>query len=257
MSIISSYLYHVFRKTERANKDALLHLLRDEQPGRPVRLLDCGCGDGSFTAELVQTISGAIAFGIEGQANLTLQSRGKDIQVVQADLNINLPYVNDTFDIVHSNQVIEHLIQTDNFFREIWRVLKPGGRLILSTNNLAAWHNVFSLILGKQPPPAHVSGEIILGNSLDPRYRELHPHPSESHYRIFTFAALREFLNYYGFVETRFFTTGYYPLPPRLAAGFCAIDRAHGAFLIYDGIRPHSQHPDPQRGQALSITSSG
>lgn len=256
MSIISRYLYRVFRKTERANKDAILQLLRDEQPGQSVRLLDCGCGDASFTAELARKISSAVVFGVEGQTTLTLQSREKEIQVVRADLNANLPFVHDAFDIVHSNQVIEHLTQTDNFFCEIWRVLKPGGRLILSTNNLAAWHNVFSLILGKQPPPAHVSNEIILGNSLDPRYRELHPHPTESHYRIFSFSALRELLSYWGFVEIRYFTTGYYPFPPRLAAGFCAIDRWHGAFLIYDGIKPHSRLPDSQRGHLHSATSS-
>lgn len=257
MSIISRYLYRVFRKTERANKDAVLHLLRDEQIGQPVKLLDCGCGDASFTAELARKISSAVVFGVEGQTKLTLQSREKGIQIVQADLNAHFPFVHDTFDIVHANQVVEHLIQTDNFFREIWRVLKPGGRLILSTNNLAAWHNVFSLILGKQPPPAHVSGEIILGNSIDPRYRELHPHPTESHYRIFSFTALREFLSYNGFVQVRYFTTGYYPLPPRLAAGFCAIDRWHGAFLIYDGIKPNRHHPDHQREHVLSATSSG
>lgn len=67
------------------------------------------------------------------------------------------------FDLVHANQVIEHLYETDLFIKEIYRILKKGGYAIISTPNLAGLHNIVSLILGKQPFPAHVSNEIVLG----------------------------------------------------------------------------------------------
>jgi hypothetical protein len=47
--------------------------------------------------------------------------------------------------------VIEHLPATDNFMREIARVLAQEGYAPVSTNNLSCWHNVASLALGWQP----------------------------------------------------------------------------------------------------------
>ena len=68
-----------------------------------------------------------------------------------ADLNLRLPYDDGTFDVVCSNQVIEHLSDTDTFVAELHRVLRPGGFAVTSTENLASWHNVASLTLGWQP----------------------------------------------------------------------------------------------------------
>jgi len=73
-----------------------------------------------------------------------------------------------SFDVVFANQVIGHLYETDLFLKEIYRMLKNGGYTIISTPNLAGFHNIFSLIFGKQPFPAHASNEVILGNSFDP-----------------------------------------------------------------------------------------
>ncbi len=238
MGIVPRYLYRNFRQTERANKEAILRLLRKTRTGAPVRLLDCGCGDGSFTCELMAQVGASLACGIEGQMRLVQLARARGLLAIQSDLNRRLPFADETFDLVHSNQVIEHLMQTDQFVREVWRVLKPGGRLILSTNNLAAWHNIVSLLLGQQPTPAHISGEIVLGNSLAPMHGEAHPDPAESHYRVFAFEALREFLAYYGFREVSYSTVGFYPFPPPWASALCALDRRHGAYLLYAGLKP-------------------
>ena len=47
--------------------------------------------------------------------------------------------------------MIEHVARTDHFLKESRRVLRPGGQLVHSTNNLASWHNVVALMLGWQP----------------------------------------------------------------------------------------------------------
>jgi len=171
-------------------------------------------------------------YGVEFVDSLAAEARARGVQVVSHDLNEPLPYDSERFDVVHSNQVIEHLVKTDVFVREIRRVLRPTGYALISTNNLASWHNLFSLALGMQPMPCHVSDEVVIGNRFDPRRGEQHPEKGFTHLRIFSFEALRELLELHGLRVDEFVTSGYYPFPPRIADTLCRIDRRHGAYLI-------------------------
>jgi hypothetical protein len=111
------------------------------------------------------------------------------------------------------------------------RVLKPGGYAVLSTNNLASWHNIFSLVLGMQPMPCHVSDEVVVGNRLDPARGRGHDE-GFTHFRVFSYQALAELLKLHGFELDAFGTTGYYPFPPRVADALCRLDPRHGAYLV-------------------------
>jgi len=227
--MLGPYLYRVYRATERLNKDAILASI-EPRPGGS--LLDLGCGDGSFTAEIARRAEVASVSGIEAVPERIVEAQGRGIQVAPTDLNERLPYEDGTFDVVHSNQVIEHLRATDVFLREIRRVLRPGGYALVSTNNLASWHNVISLVLGMQPPPMHVSSEVILGNRLDPLRGQAMAAGEDSHLRLFSYRGLADLCAYHGFGVRRVWTSGYYPLPPALARVASAIDRWHGAFLL-------------------------
>jgi SAM-dependent methyltransferase len=55
------------------------------------------------------------------------------------------------------SELIEHLVDTDAALDEAFRVLKPGGSLLLSTPNLAAWYNRGLVALGVQPVFSEVS----------------------------------------------------------------------------------------------------
>jgi SAM-dependent methyltransferase len=181
---------------------------------------------------LSDRVGAAEAHGVEFVDAAASAARARGVEVVSHDLNEPLPYDSGSFDVVHSNQVIEHLVKTDTFVREIRRVLKPTGYALISTNNLSSWHNVFSLALGMQPMPCHVSDEFVIGNRLDPRRGEEHPEKGFTHLRIFSFGALRELLELHGLRVDELVTSGYYPFPPRIADVLCRIDRRHGAFLI-------------------------
>lgn len=224
-----SYLYRVFRATELLNKQAILDMV-EARPGGV--MLDCGCGDGSFTAEIAGRMEAGEVHGIEAVDARVAAATARGIHVAQVDLNARLPYADGTFDLVHSNQLIEHLHSTDGFLREVRRVVKPAGRAILSTNNLASWHNVVSLVLGMQPPPNNVSSEVVVGNRFDPLRGNAIPNREDSHLRIFSFQALKDLSEHHGFQTIDYRTAGYYPLPPRLARLATRIDRRHGAFLI-------------------------
>jgi methionine biosynthesis protein MetW len=223
------YLRKLFEQTGLANKAEILETLEPRPAGR---LLDCGCGNGEFTARLARRAQVSECYGVECVDARIAEAAARGVIVTKADLNDPLPYEDGFFDIVHANQIIEHLSSTDSFLREVERVLRPDGYAVVSTNNLASWHNVFSLALGMQPMPMHVSNEAIVGNAFDPRCGEQHPFDGDAHLRIFSYRALRELCRYHGFAVQSLKTAGYYPLPTAVARLACRVDKVHGVYLI-------------------------
>lgn len=224
-----SYLERVFRATEEENRRAVLGMLPVARGGT---LLDLGTHAGEFTVRVAERLGAERTAGVELIEDHAEAARARGIEVARADLDGGLPYGDGEFDTVHANQVIEHVRATDVFVSEIRRVLAPGGLACISTNNLSSWHNIFSLTLGLQPMPMHVSDEIILGNPLNPEHGEPHPDRGRSHLRLFTARALSELCALHGLERVGLRTVGYYPLPPRMARLAARLDPLHGAFLI-------------------------
>jgi SAM-dependent methyltransferase len=223
------YLYRVFRATEEENRRAILSAL---EPRVGARLLDLGTSDGEFTMRVAERLGAASVRGIELIDEHAAVARSRGIDVRGADLDEGLPFEDAAFDVVHANQVIEHVRRTDTFLRETRRVLAPDGVACISTNNLSSWHNVLSLALGLQPMPMHVSDETIIGNPLNPLDGRAHADLGRSHLRLFTARALTELCAYHGLERVSLRSAGYYPLPPRVARLAGRIDPTHAAFLI-------------------------
>jgi SAM-dependent methyltransferase len=219
----------MFRATEELNRRALL-AVAEERPGG--RLLDCGCGDGAFTRRLADRVGAAEVHGVEKVEWRVREATARGVLVAAVDLEASLPYPDDHFDVVHANQIIEHLADPDRFLREVRRLLHPAGYALLSTNNLASWHNVVSLLFGFQPPSAHASTEVLVGNPVDPYHRQPFVAREDSHQRVFSYQALRELARHHGFRVLDYRSAGYYPLPPAAARAFTWLDARHGAFLV-------------------------
>src|SRR5829696_8185125 len=223
-----SYLERVFRATEEENRQAILQAL-EPRPGGV--LLDLGCSDGEVTRRIAVRAGTARVVGVELMEHLAQEARGRGIEVIGSDLNAQLPFDDASFDVIHSNQVIEHLWNTDNMLREIRRLLRPDGYAVVSTNNLASWHNVVSLVMGWQPPPSHASDEVIVGNPAGLR-EGVTGARGQMHLRLFTSRALAAVALHHGLRADVERTVGMYPLPVRLARLMTRIDRRHGAFLV-------------------------
>ena len=219
----------MFRATEEENRRAILSAL---EPRAGVRLLDLGTDDGKFTVRVAERLGAASVSGVELIEEHAAVARGRGIDVRRADLDQGLPFDDGAFDVVHANQVIEHVRRTDTFLRETRRVLAPGGLACISTNNLSSWHNVFCLALGLQPMPMHVSDETILGNPLNPLDGRPHADIGRTHLRLFTGRALTELCERHGLEPLSLRSAGYYPLPPLVARPAARLDPTHGAFLI-------------------------
>jgi methionine biosynthesis protein MetW len=220
----------VFRATEDENRRVILETM----PPRPgARMLDLGCGDGLWTRELARRIGATDVHGVEIQERRAAEARERGIDAVVADLSEPLDVYEDaSFDVVHSNQVIEHIRDTDGFMREIRRLLRPDGYVLLSTNNLASWHNIVSLTFGWQPMPCNVSDVVKVGNPLD-AYDHYEGLPEQLHLRVFTGRALTELACYHGLRPVTERSAGYYPFPSTIGRQLARIDRRHGAFLVH------------------------
>lgn len=238
-----SYLCTLFRRTEEENRRVIMDLL---DPWPTARLLDLGCYDGELTLRLAAKLGTRDIAGVEVVPEFAARSRRRGIRVCQADLNGPLPLPDQSFDVIHANQVIEHLADADCFVSEIARLLSPAGYAIISTNNLASLHNIVSLMLGQQPPPAHVSNRVLLGNGVNPLHGTAHENAAMAHLRIFSYRALREFLAHYGLRAERYGTVGFYPFPVPIARALCRLLPIYGAFLTCK-VRPaaSSQPPRP------------
>ena len=114
-------------------RPAMLDLLGDVR-GR--RVLDAGCGSGPLSAEL--RAGGAVVTGFDSSAvmvDLARERLGEDADVQVADLSAPLPFADDTFDDVTVSLVLHYLRDWTAPLAELRRVLRPGGRLVLSVNH--------------------------------------------------------------------------------------------------------------------------
>ena len=105
-------------------------LLGEARPGE--RVLDLGCGAGRFVAALRD--AGADPVGVElADAALARARRnvpGADLRLVTADGS--LPLGHGEVDLVWCSEVLEHVPDTLGFLTEIRRVLRRGGRLLVT-----------------------------------------------------------------------------------------------------------------------------
>lgn len=107
-----------------------------EHVGPDVEVLDGGCGSGRvfqhrLAGQARRVVGVDITLDVRGNANLDAGVRG--------DLN-DLPLRDNSFDVAILSHVAEHLTEPLAAFRELARVLRPGGRLLVLTPN--RWHYV-------------------------------------------------------------------------------------------------------------------
>jgi 2-polyprenyl-3-methyl-5-hydroxy-6-metoxy-1,4-benzoquinol methylase len=108
-------------------------------------MLEFGAGTGAFITQLRNSIyQGSITGADILSRPESLQS---EIQWIQADLNYSMSVPDASFDVIVSTEVIEHLENPRAIFREFYRLLRPGGKLLITTPNQESLRSLSSLIL--------------------------------------------------------------------------------------------------------------
>ena len=115
--------------------------LRDLPP--PAEVLEVGCGDASFTKELVKYSPAVTAIDISSAQIEENKSRFSGITFLQHDVALQFPFADNTFSAIWCSEVLEHLFDPAFALREMHRVMKPGGRLLVTV----PYHGWFKNVL--------------------------------------------------------------------------------------------------------------
>jgi SAM-dependent methyltransferase len=231
---LSGWAASLYESAAAENVRSMERLLEPAAGG--ASLVDLGCDDGSLTLRLASRVGAESIHCVEIVEERAQIAERRGVHVIRADLNSPLPLGDGMFDVACSNQVIEHLHDTDLFVSEVFRILRPGGYAVVSTENLASWHNIVSLLFGWQPfsltNVSHQSGSI--GNPLALHREEAFAWKSWEHVRAFAYRGLSELFTAHGFVVESIAGAGYFPLPARVGRSA----PRHAAFIILKARRP-------------------
>jgi 2-polyprenyl-3-methyl-5-hydroxy-6-metoxy-1,4-benzoquinol methylase len=162
------------------------------------RVLDVGCGEGQFAAELAR--AGAVVVAADAAAEPLRRARAAcpGLETLLLPLDGEWPLADASFDAVWAGEVIEHVADTGAWLSQVRRVLKPRGVLLLST-------------------PGHPLA-LRLRLALSARAFAAHFDPLGDHVRFYTRAGLRELLEGFGFADVSIRTAGRPVSQPSLLA---------------------------------------
>jgi methionine biosynthesis protein MetW len=177
-----------------------LEALIYESVSSTTRCLDVGCGSGnSYAREIARRGEAWVGVDVSANAVAAAREAGLDARVIEDAAE--LPFEDESFDLVVCIEVLEHLFSPDRAAAEILRVLRPGGRLVCSTPNVGYWRLRANMVFGLWNP---------LGDELSVERPWRDPH-----IRFFTPKTMERMLRLTGFREV---TTG--------AHGGCFLDHA-------------------------------
>jgi 2-polyprenyl-6-hydroxyphenyl methylase/3-demethylubiquinone-9 3-methyltransferase len=161
------------------------------RPQQPLRVLDVGCGDGRLTAAVAQ--AGFVVVGVDVAEEPLRRARelhaGIDVRLVPVDRDWAL--ADASFDVVWAGETIEHVTDTAGWLSELRRVLRSGGRLLLST-------------------PAHERLALFALAFSGKRF-ERHFDPRADHLRFYTRRTLARLLADFGFEQIELRAAGGLP----------------------------------------------
>lgn len=144
------------------------------------RILDWGCGPGRLIRHLPEIINnGCEFFGTDYNEN-SIQWCSNNLEGIQFNLNslkAELPYKDNFIDIIYGISIFTHLSEElhDEWFNELFRILKPGGVMFLTTQG-----DNFKIKLTEQELNKYNRGQLVVRGKVKEGHRTFsafHPKP--------------------------------------------------------------------------------
>lgn len=113
----------------RTVENSAAYLLPQLESGQSV--LDVGCGPGTITADLARRVAPGAVLGVDRSADVVEQATAANADSENLDFVVGDVYAldidDDSFDVVHAHQVLQHLSDPIAALREMRRVCRPDG----------------------------------------------------------------------------------------------------------------------------------
>lgn len=233
--MLGNYIKKLGKEYEKLIEQEVLRNLRKYSPVKTY--LDLGADDGKKTLERARVLKCKNTVGVEVESSRAKKARKAGVKIVTSDLNKKWAVKTSSVDVITATEVIEHMVDVDNFLGEARRVLKKGGKLIISTENLAAYHNIFALIIGNQPYTGpYLSRKYPIGHRPNAKYYQNNMNMTMyPHLNVMTFKALKQLFEAYGFKIRSEKGVGVYPLSAGIANVMSQIDRYHSSYIVIVG----------------------
>jgi ubiquinone/menaquinone biosynthesis C-methylase UbiE len=127
----------------RTAANSAAYLVPELKPGQ--ELLDVGCGPGTITADLAGLVAPGRVTAVDSSAEVVAQAERTAVEagvegIVFGTADVHaLPYPDDSFDVVHAHQVLQHVADPVQALREMRRVCRPGGVVAARDSDYAAF----------------------------------------------------------------------------------------------------------------------
>lgn len=126
----------------RTAENSAAYLLPHLQP--EMSLLDLGCGPGTITADFARLLSHGRVLGIDASEEVVAEATQQFTSVTNLEFAVgdlyHLDIDDDTYDVVHAHQVLQHLQDPVAALVEMRRVVKPSGIIAVRDADFAGFH---------------------------------------------------------------------------------------------------------------------
>jgi 2-polyprenyl-3-methyl-5-hydroxy-6-metoxy-1,4-benzoquinol methylase len=231
--MLKKYFHTMFAKAAELNHQNILNL---SENNTKARFIDLGCDDGLLTQLIGNKIQTSDVYGADIVTKRLDLAGGYGIKTKKQDLNSKFNMRSNYFDVVTANQVIEHINNSDIFISEVYRIIKPGGYAIISTENASSWINIMASLFGWQifSLTNFSQKKRSLGNPLSIHRGEDTELNSWLHVRIYNINGLKEYFKVFGFKVEKITGSGYFPFPAEIGK----IDVIHAHFITFKIRKP-------------------
>jgi len=123
------------------------------------KVLEAGCGTGRILIPLAE--KGINIYGVDPAINMLAVLKNKignknlAVELKEGDIE-NIPYPDNTFDVVYTMHVLMHMSIHKKAISEMYRILKPRGKMIMDFPNKSSPYTAFSIVINQKKKRTHL-----------------------------------------------------------------------------------------------------